>query len=238
METSHVGGEHIVKAYDEELENLNNAIIELGGVTEVQIADAIDAVMKRDPDLAVTVIQNDDRADELNYQVDIQATRLLALRQPMALDLRTIVAALKISADLERIADYAANIAKRSIPLSEAEPVRPVHVIPRMSRLASQMIKDVLDAFVQRDVEKAVAVWNADKEVDEMYASLFRELLTYMMENPRNITPCTHLLFIAKNLERIGDHVTNISETIYFLVKGTRMKETRPKKDLPEFHVE
>lgn len=238
METSHVGGEHIVKAYDEELENLNNAIIELGGVTEVQIADAIEAVMKRDTDLAVTVIQNDDRADELNYQVDIQATRLLALRQPMALDLRTIVAALKISADLERIADYAANIAKRSIPLSEAEPVRPVHVIPRMSRLASQMIKDVLDAFVQRDVEKAVAVWNADKEVDEMYTSLFRELLTYMMENPRNITPCTHLLFIAKNLERIGDHVTNISETIHFLVKGTRMNETRPKKDLPEFHVE
>lgn len=238
MDKLGIGGEHIVKAYDEELETLNNAIIELGGVAEAQIADAIDAVMKRDPDLAVTVIQNDDRADDLNYEVDIQATRLLALRQPMALDLRTIVAALKISADLERIADYAANIAKRSIPLSESEPVRPVYVIPRMARLASQMIKDVLDAFVERDVEKAVAVWNADEEVDEMYTSLFRELLTYMMENPRNITPCTHLLFIAKNLERIGDHVTNISETIYFLVNGTRMQETRPKKDLPKFNVE
>lgn len=238
MEKTAAGGEHIVRAYDEELEALNNAIIEMGGVTETQITAAISAVVKRDTDLAVSVVQNDDRVDDLNYEVDIQATRLLALRQPMALDLRTIVAALKISADLERIADYAANIAKRSIPLSQVEPVRPVHAIPRMSRLASQMIKDVLDAFVERDVDKAIAVWNADEEVDEMYTSLFRELLTYMMENPRNITPCTHLLFIAKNLERIGDHVTNISETIYFLVQGTRMKETRPKKDLPDFKVE
>ena len=221
--------EHIVKSYDEELRLLNDTIVEMGGLTEAQISAAIDALVRRDPVAAEQVIHDDDKVDDLNYEVDIQAMRLLALRQPMALDLRNVVAALKISSDLERIADYASNVARRSIALSETAPVRPVSIVPRMSRLAQHMIKDILDAYIERDVNKAIAVWRADEEVDEMYVSLFRELLTYMMEDPRNITPCTHVLFIAKNIERIGDHVTNIAETIYFLVHGQRMRENRQR---------
>jgi phosphate transport system protein len=229
MATKQTSGDHIVKSYDEELEQLNNDIIKMGGLTEAQIARAIESVVKRDPDLASRVIADDELVDELNYEIDIQTTRLLALRQPMALDLRHIVAALKISSDLERIADYAANISKRAITLSSAAPVAPVHSIPRMSRQAQQMVKDVLDAYIARDVNKAIAVWQSDESLDRMYTSLFREALTYMIEDPRSISICTHLLFIAKNIERIGDHVTNIAETIYFLVHGNRMRATRPK---------
>jgi len=223
-------GEHIVKAYDEELQQLNSTIIEMGGLTERQVEAAIQALVTRDVDLAYRIIEEDDQIDALNYEVDTQAMRLLALRQPMALDLRNVVAALKISADLERIADYATNMARRTIPLAETTPVRPIHVIPRMGRLVMQMMKNVIDAYIAHDAEKAISVWHGDKEVDEMYVSLFRELLTYMMEDPRRITPCTHVLFIAKNIERMGDHVTNICETIYFLVHGERLREERPRK--------
>ena len=229
MATTPRAGGHIVKSYDEELEQLNNDIIKMGGLCEVQIARSIESVVKRDPDLATRVVADDELVDELNYDIDIQTMRLLALRQPMALDLRHILSALKISADLERIADYAANNSKRAITLSSAAPVPPVHSIPRMSRQAQQMVKDVLDAYIARDVEKAVSVWHADETLDNMYVSLFREALTYMIEDPRSISMCTHLLFIAKNIERIGDHVTNIAETIYFLVHGDRMRESRPK---------
>lgn len=221
--------EHIVKSYDEELAQLNKTIIEMGGLVEAQIEAAVQALVTRDPELAETVIADDDKVDELNYLVDTQAMRLLALRQPMALDLRNVVAALKISSDLERIADYASNMARRSITLSATSPVKPVHVLPRMARLAMNMLKNALDAFIEHDVDKAIAVWHADEEVDEMYVSLFRELLTYMMEDARRISRCTHVLFIAKNIERIGDHVTNISETIYFLVHGERLNEARPR---------
>ena len=221
--------DHIVKAYDDELDQLNNTIIEMGGLAEAQIEAAIQAIVSRDPALANRVIEEDDKVDELNYVVDTKAMRLLALRQPMALDLRNVVAALKISADLERIADYAVNMARRSITLDEEAPVRPVHAIPRMGRMVMNMMKNVIDAYIEHDAEKAVAVWHADEEVDEMYVSLFRELLTYMMEDVRRITPCTHVLFIAKNIERIGDHVTNICETIYFLVHGERLREARPR---------
>ncbi len=224
-----MGREHIVKSYDEELEQLNNTLIEMGGLAEAQIESAVQALITRDPELAQIVIDGDDKVDDLNYEVDNQAMRLLALRQPMARDLRNVVAALKISSDLERIADYATNMARRSIALSETPPVKPVHVVPRMARLVMAMMKNVLDAYVEDDVDKALAVWQADEEVDEMYASLFRELLTYMMEDPRRITPCTHVLFIAKNVERIGDHLTNISETIYFLVHGERLQQSRPR---------
>jgi len=222
--------EHIVKSYDEELEQLNNAIVEMGGLAEVQIDAAIHAIVERDPDAAYRIIDDDDKVDELNYEIDNMAMRMLALRQPMALDLRNVVAALKISADLERIADYATNMARRAVPLCEVAPVRPIHVIPRMGRLVMNMMKNVLDAYIEQDAEKAIGVWHADREVDEMYVSLFRELLTYMMEDPRRITPCTHVLFIAKNLERIGDHVTNICETIFFLVHGERMREERTRR--------
>ncbi len=221
--------EHIVRSYDEELTDLNDAIARMGGLTEAQIARGIEALVARDPDLAEIVVEQDQQVDDLNNEIDIKATRLLALRQPMALDLRNVVAALKIASDLERIADYASNIARRSIALSEAAPVRPAHSIPRMGGLVQEMIKNVLDAYIERNAEKAMAVWASDREVDEMYTSLFRELLTYMMEDPRSITPCTHLLFVAKHIERIGDHVTNIAETIHFLVHGTRMRGARPR---------
>jgi phosphate transport system protein len=149
----------------------------------------------------------------------------------MARDLREIFVALKIASDLERICDYAANVAKRSIALSQAPPVQLVHALPRMAQFALLLVKDVIDAYVEHDADKALAVWNRDEELDEMYSGLFRELLTYMMEDPRNITACTHLLFMAKNIERIGDHATNIAENLYFLVHGTPLNQSRPKSD-------
>jgi phosphate transport system protein len=229
--------EHIVKAYDEELKHLNDIVARMGGLAEKQLADAVEAVMARDVDLASRVVEADNRVDALEHEVDNFVVRLLALRQPMARDLREIVAALRISADLERIADYAANVAKRAIALAQTPVVRPVHAVPRMARMAQLLIKDVIDAFVERDAEKAVRVWESDEHIDEMYTSLFRELLTYMMEDPRNITPSTHLLFIAKNIERIGDHATNIAENVYFLVHGKSLPGSRPKGDTSSLAV-
>ena len=223
--------EHIIKSYDQELQRLDNTIAEMGGMAESQLAAAIDAVVKRDSDLASEVIENDAKVDELEHEVEGLVVRLLALRQPMARDLRQIVAALKTATDLERICDYAANVAKRSIVLNQTAPVKPVYALPRMGTLCQGMVKDMLDAYVERDADKALAVWLRDEELDEMYTSLFRELLTYMIEDARNITPCTHLLFMAKNLERIGDHTTNIAETLYFLVHGKPLQQIRPKRD-------
>ena len=223
--------EHIIKSYDEELRRLDNTITQMGGLAETQLAAAIEAVMKRDSRLAADVVEADGRVDQLEQDIEGLAVRLLALRQPMAVDLRQIVAALKTASDLERIADYAANVAKRSIVLNQAPLVKPAFSIPRMGRLGQAMIKDVLDAYVERDADKALLVWARDEELDEMYTSLFRELLTYMIEDPRNITPCTHLLFMAKNIERIGDHATNIAETLYFMVHGTPLHLARPKRD-------
>ena len=227
--------EHTVKSYDEELNQMTGTILRMGGMVEQQLAEAITALVKRDPELAARVIQDDKLVDRLEHEVDHLVMRLLALRQPMAVDLRLITASLKISSDLERIGDYAANVAKRADALSQVEPMRPVVVIPRMSLIVQGMIKDVLDAYMGRDVDKALDVWRRDEEVDEIYNSLFRELLTYMMEDPRHITPCTHLLFIAKNIERMGDHATNIAETISFLVTGTPLDEVRPKGDKTPF---
>jgi len=221
--------EHIVKSYDDELNRLNRTIVEMGGMAEAQLQAAIRALVERNSELAAKIIEEDDKVDALNFEVDQFAIQLLALRQPMAEDLRCIVASLKISSDLERIADYATNVAKRVIAMDEYRTVKLASGIPRMAALVTPMIKDVLDAYVARDVDRAIEVWNRDIEVDDMYLSLFRELLTYMMEDPRNITPCTHLLFMAKNIERIGDHVTNIAETVYFLVHGKRLREHRPK---------
>jgi phosphate transport system protein len=226
-----MASEHIIKSYDDELRRLNNAITQMGGLAESQLASAIEAVVKRDSDLAAAVVQGDAQVDQLEHDVDGLVVRLLALRQPMARDLREILSALRIAADLERICDYAANVAKRSIALNQAPPVRPVYALPRMARLAEMLTKDVLDAYVERDAERALVVWARDEELDEMYSGLFRELLTYMMEDPRNITACTHLLFMAKNIERIGDHATNIAETVYFLVHGKPLTQARPKGD-------
>jgi phosphate transport system protein len=221
--------EHIVKAYDEELRHLNSTIMEMGGIAEQQIANAMQAVAKRDTNLAARVVEDDDRVDELEHEVASFSVRLLALRQPMASDLRNIIAALKVSSDIERIADYAVNVAKRAIALSLTPIVNPVARIPRMGKLVQGMLKDVLDAYVERDVTKAMKVWERDKDIDDMYDSLFRELLTYMMEDPRSITSCAHLLFVAKNIERIGDHTTNIAEDIYYLVHGQPWYKARPK---------
>jgi phosphate transport system protein len=229
--------EHVVKAYDEELLKLSNTITEMGGLAESQLAAAIQAVVRRDSELAANVVEGDVKVDSLQRDLDNLAIRLLALRQPMARDLREVFAALKIASDLERICDYTANVAKRTIALNQTPPVRPVYALPRMAHLAELLIKDVLDAYVARDAEKAYAVWTRDAELDEMYSGLFRELLTYMMEDPRNISSCTHLLFMAKNIERIGDHATNIAEDVYFLVHGTPLTEARPKGDQSSLEI-
>jgi phosphate transport system protein len=226
-----MAAEHIIKSYDEELSRLNRMIVEMGGLAESQVAAAIDAVARRDSDLAARVIEGDEKVDQLERDMDNLAIRLLALRQPMARDLREIVVALKIGSDLERICDYAANVAKRSIALAQSPPIRPVHALPRMATLALRLVKDVIDSYVERDADKALAVWVGDEELDEMYANLFRIFLTYMMEDPRNIGSCTHLLFMAKNIERIGDHATNIAENVYYLVHGTPLTQARPKGD-------
>ena len=232
-----MAAEHIIKSYDEELKRLNKMIVEMGGLAESQLTDATEAVVERDSDLAAHVVEGDAKVDQLERDIDNLAIRLLALRQPMARDLREIFVALKIASDLERICDYSANVAKRSIALAQTPPIQPVHSLPRMTRLAMALIKDVIDAYVERDAEKAYGVWMRDEELDEMYASLFRVFLTYMMEDPRNIGACTHLLFIAKNIERIGDHATNIAENLYFLVHGTPLTEARPKGDKSSLEV-
>jgi len=232
-----MASEHLAKTFDEELKRLHTLISRMGGLAETQLANAIRAARERDSELAAEVVEADPKVDELEREVDDLALKVLALRQPMAVDLRAILSALKISSELERIADYATNVAKRSIALNQLPPIRPMHAAPRMAQVVKEMIKDVLDAYVNSDIDQAVQVWNRDEELDEMYSSLFRELLTYMMEDPRNITPATHLLFIAKNIERIGDHCTNIAETIYFQVKGVPLRETRPKGDASSFTI-
>jgi phosphate transport system protein len=229
--------EHTVKSFELELQRLSNQIAQMGGVVEAQVEAAVQAVGRRDVEGATKVMQGDARLDEFERQIEHDAIRMLALRAPVGVDLREVLVALKISADLERTGDYAANIAKRSIALAQLPVMRPATAIPRMGRLVQEMLKEVLDAYIDRDVEKAIAAWHRDAELDDLYTSLFREVLTYMMEDPRNITPCTHLLFIAKNLERAGDHATNIAENIHYLVKGQPLNAERPKGDRSSFTV-
>jgi len=226
---------HIVKSFDEELNRMTGEIAQMGGFVEEQIMASVNALVRRDSDKAQEVIAKDKRIDALEDEVEQMALRLLALRQPLAADLRLVTTAVKIAADLERMGDYAANVAKRALALNKLDPVRPLNSVPRIAELVQGMVKDVLDAFVERDVEKALAVWRRDEDVDAYYNSLFRELLTYMMEDPHHITPCIHILFIAKNLERIGDHATNIAEQVNFLVRGKPVEEARPKGDLTAY---
>lgn len=229
--------EHIVKSYDEELKRLNATLARMGGLAEHQLGAAIQSLVRRDEMLATSVIRADAEVDSLQQEIDEFCVTLLARRQPMASDLRTIVSAIRVSSDLERIADLAANVAKRSVALVQLPTSPLVTAIARIGRLSRQMIKDVLDAYLENSTDKAMAVWESDAEVDALYTSLFRELLTYMMEDPRNITACTHLLFIAKNMERIGDHATNIAETVHFQVTGERLDAGRPKADSSSFAV-
>jgi len=229
--------EHIVKSFDEALNRLDNIIAEMGGLAEAQLAEAIDVLVRRDGERAARIVDADSRIDALENEVDHQAVALLALRQPMADDLRVVISALKTSGIIERIGDYAKNVAKRTMTLSQLPPMSAAFTVARLGRLSQEMVKEVLDAYVARDVEKAELVRQRDEEVDALYTSLFRELLTYMMEDPRNITPCTHLLFVAKNLERIGDQATNIAEHVVFLVGGRTLAEDRPKGDNSSFTV-
>jgi phosphate transport system protein len=232
-----MASDHIVKSFDEELRNLHLIVARMGGLAEQQLTDALEALAQRNSASALRAIESDPKVDELERDADQQVIRLLALRQPMANDLRNIISAIKIAAAIERIADYAKNVAKRAISLGEMPSVRPAQSVPRIGRTALAMLKDVLDAYNSGDAEKALEVWNRDEQLDALYNSLFRELLTYMMEDARNITPCTHLLFIAKNLERIGDHCTNIAENVYFIVTGRHPGGERPKGGKDELNV-
>ena len=229
--------EHIVKSYEQELNRLRAQITEMGGLVESEVALACQAVLDRDDTIAASVVELDPKVDALEQQIQQFVIRLLALRQPMAQDLRLIVACLRMIGDLERIGDYAANVAKRSLVLGQFSLPFTLTGLANMGRLVQQSLKAVIDAIGDSDAEAAVEVWRSDEEVDGIYNALFRELVTYMMEDPRNITPCTHLLFIAKNLERIGDHATNIAETLYYAVKGEPLTGTRPKGDTSPYAV-
>ncbi|MBA4794370.1 phosphate signaling complex protein PhoU [Phenylobacterium sp.] len=225
--------EHIVKAYEDELNMLTAECARMGGLTEAAVADSLEAVVRRDQQTADAVIARDERLDVLQADIERKAIRMIALRQPLANDLRRTVAAMKIANNLERVGDLAKNIAKRTIVIIESDPMVPLtRSIERMGRLVVSRLKEVLDAYTSNDLDRAMAVWSRDDEVDEHYNSLFRELLTYMMGDPRTITACAHLLFVAKNLERIGDHATNIAEIIHYEITGDDLiAGERPKTD-------
>jgi len=230
-----IGEPHIVKSYDSELARLDDSLARMGGLAEAQMAAALEALEARDSDLAARVMENDAQVDAVEAFVNEQTVRVLALRAPVADDLRTVVAALKIAGEIERIADLAANAAKRSLVLNRLPPVEPMRSLLRLGRLALGLVKEVMDAHLGHDAARALAARDRDQEIDDVYSSLFREILTYMMEDPRNITPCSHLMFIAKNFERIGDHATNIAELAHFRILGRAALQQRPKKDDSSF---
>ncbi len=224
--------EHIVRSYDQELELLDKKIAQMGGLVERLLAEGFDALEKRDPQLAATVAASDLKIDVIEREIQELAMVMIAKRQPMAVDLRHIMTVLRIAHDLERTGDLGKNTAKRAHAVSGENHPKPLMTgLKHMVELALNQLKDVLDAYAERDTDKAEAVWRHDERVDAMYNSLFRELLTYMMEDPRNIGLCTHLLFAAKNIERVGDHTTNIAENVYYLVKGVMLTDDRPKRD-------
>ena len=222
---------HIVAAFEDDLKALSQKISKMGGLAEEQLAMSIKALETNDFELAKKTITADKEVDQLELDIEERAILLIAKRQPMALDLRRVIVTIRISSDLERIGDLAKNIAKRVIAIDGQTPKSLVSGFHAMSELAQKLLKDVLDAFASEDVEKAVTVWRKDEDLDALYNSIFRELLTYMMEDTRNISFCTHLLFGAKNIERIGDHATNIAENIHYMVTGDLLTEERPKSD-------
>jgi phosphate transport system protein len=221
---------HTLKAFDADLEELARMVAEMGGLAEKEIADAVMALARRDLDLAQRVIALDPSVDALQRAIEEKAILTIARRQPMAVDLREIVGSLRVSNDLERIGDHAKNIAKRVLALdADVAFSQVIRGVEEMTKLVLAQVKQVLDAYASRDVAKALEVWRRDEEVDAVNNSLFRELLTYMMEDPRNITSCTHLLFCTQNVERMGDHATNIAESVYYMVEGQPLAEERPK---------
>ena len=216
---------HTLKAFDEDIERLRALISQMGGLAEHSIQEAMRCLMQRDLDGALRVVEDDQKLDALEIETERRAVQLIALRAPMAGDLRDVVAALKISSVVERIGDYAKNIAKRVPQLESVGKIEPLSLLPEMARIATQMVHDVLNAFVERDAQAALRVCERDNAVDDFYDSIFRTLLTHMMENPHNIGQSAHLLFVAKNIERVGDHATNIAEMVYYAATGTHMAE-------------
>jgi phosphate transport system protein len=231
-----MSNEHTSKAFDTDLQGLTSKVSEMGGLAERVIADAIQALTRRDADLAKRVVQTDPAIDALQQDIEEKAILTIARRQPMAVDLREIVAALRVSNDLERIGDLAKNIGKRVSALEgDFYPNKLLRGVEHMASLVLGQLKQVLDAYAGRDLDSALAVWKGDEEIDAMCTSLFRELLTYMMEDPRNITFCIHLMFCAKNIERMGDHATNIAETVHYMIEGRPIADQRPKGDTTAF---
>jgi phosphate transport system protein len=228
---------HTVVAFDVELNALHRIIAGMGSLAEEQLASAVEALSVQDEERASAVVARDVEIDQAEQEVEAKVIRLLALRQPMARDLREVISAMKVANNVERIGDFAGNIAKRTTALREHAPAGPMKSVLRMAKLAGDMVHDVVGAYVAQDLDKALSVRDRDAEVDALYTSLFRELLTYMMESSQHITPCTHLLFVAKNIERIGDHATNIAETVCFLVQGRVPDEERAKEDMSSFTV-
>ena len=222
---------HIVTSFEGDLKRLRDMITGMGGLVERAVADASAALLERDAELAAQVVQADHKIDAEEHAVEQFAVQLLALRQPVADDLRQVVQALKVTTDLERIGDYAANMAKRSLVINQVASSFSLSGLGQMALLVQQNLKSCIDAIGEADPQKAIAVWRADQAVDDLYNTIFRELITYMMEDARSITACTHLLFIAKNLERIGDHTTNIAELTYYAVTGDVLPDFRPKGD-------
>ncbi|MEM8986340.1 MAG: phosphate signaling complex protein PhoU [Pseudomonadota bacterium] len=223
---------HIVTSYASELETLSSSVTQMGGLVEAQLSDVMDAVARRDLALARKVIDLDARIDVYNHEIEADVMNLLALRQPVAIDLRETVCAMKIAHELERIGDLAKNIAKRALVISQQEPLRALNGVIRMGRISLMRVSDVLNAYAQRNVAQAKSVWGADDEIDELYNSLFAEILSAMMEDASAVNACTQLAFVAKNFERVGDHATNIAESVHFLLVGEYLDELRPKGDV------
>jgi phosphate transport system protein len=227
-----VMNEHTTKAFDTELQNISRMVAEMGGLAEKLCADSVGALAKRDVERAKRVIAADAAIDSLQHEIEEKSVLTIARRQPMAVDLREIVGALRVANDLERIGDLAKNIAKRVAPITEGtHPQKLIRGVEHMAAMVLGQLKSVLDSYTGHDLERALAVWKGDEEIDAMCTSLFRELLTYMMEDPRNITFCIHLMFCAKNIERMGDHATNIAETVYYMIEGRPLADERPKGD-------
>ena len=228
--------DHTAKAFDTDLQEIMRKVAEMGGLAERQIGDATRALVERDTELAERVIAMDPTIDAMQHEIEEKAILTIARRQPMAVDLREIVGAMRVCNDLERIGDHAKHVGKRVVALDgDFNPQKLIHGVEHMAALVAGQLKQVLDAYASRDLAAALAVWNGDEEVDNLCTSLFRELLTYMMEDPRNITFCMHLMFCAKDFERIGDHATNIAETVYYMIEGRPIADQRPKGDFTSF---
>lgn len=231
-----MASEHTAKAFDSDLQELTRLVAEMGGLVERMITESVDALIRRDVALGKRVVAADIEIDNLQRVIEERAVLTIARRQPMAIDLREIVSAMRVATDLERIGDLAKNIGKRVGALEgDFQPTKLLRGVEHMASLVLSQLKIVLDAYAGRDIAAAMTVWKGDEEIDSLCTSLFRELLTYMMEDPRNITFCIHLMFCAKNIERIGDHATNIAETVFYMIEGQQITDKRPKGDMTNF---